>query len=167
MTSDEEQKRERMRKYWVTSDEWQKEKKDKRGEGNEWQGLSDEWPKKKAEEKCGKSEWRVTSDEWVKEAWKGTRSDTQQDSRGRLGRSSNVRTARNSKMWRTDRHIDLPTNTARCRVACPRLKSSSLFVKQIQTFLSRRFFFNSYRGNTILRRGGSKSLSHPPTGRLI
>ena len=37
-----------------------------------------------------------------------TRPDTRQDSRGRLGRGSNAKTARNSEMWwtdgRTDRH---------------------------------------------------------------
>ena len=55
-----------------------------------------------------------------------TRPNTRQSSRGWLGRSSNAKTAQNSKMWRTDgrtdRHTDLPTDTARCRVACPRLK---------------------------------------------
>ena len=55
-----------------------------------------------------------------------TRPDTRQDSRGGLGRSSNEKTARNSKMWRidgpTDGPTDLPTDTARRRVACPRLK---------------------------------------------
>ena len=53
---------------------------------------------------------------------KKTRPDTRQSSRGRLGRSSNAKTARNSKMLRTDRPTDLPTDMARCRVACPRLK---------------------------------------------
>ena len=50
---------------------------------------------------------------------KKTRPDTRQSSRGWLGRSSNAKTAQNSKMWRTDR----PTDMARCRVACPRLKT--------------------------------------------
>ena len=40
---------------------------------------------------------------------KGTRPDTWQSSRGRLGRSSNAKTARNSKMWRTDRRTDRRT----------------------------------------------------------
>ena len=30
-------------------------------------------------------------------------------------------------MWRTDRLTDLPTDTARCRVACPRLEMHNLF----------------------------------------
>ena len=30
-----------------------------------------------------------------------------------------------SKMWRTDRHINRPTDTARCRAACPRLKTTA------------------------------------------
>ena len=38
-----------------------------------------------------------------------TRPDTRQSSRGRLGRSSNAKTARNSKMWRKDGWTDLPT----------------------------------------------------------
>ena len=59
-----------------------------------------------------------------------TRPDTRQTSRGRLGRSSSAKTTRNSKLWRmdgrtdgrTDGRMDLPTDMARCRVACPRLK---------------------------------------------
>ena len=39
-----------------------------------------------------------------------TRPDTRQSSRGRLGRSSNTNTARNSKMWWTDGRTDLPTD---------------------------------------------------------
>ena len=35
-----------------------------------------------------------------------TRPDTRQSSRGRLGRSSNAKTNRNSEMWRTDRRTD-------------------------------------------------------------
>ena len=47
-----------------------------------------------------------------------TRPDTQQDSRRRLGRGRNAKTARNSEIFVTD----IPTDMARCRVACPRLK---------------------------------------------
>ena len=39
-----------------------------------------------------------------------TRPDTRQSSRGRLGRSSNAKTARNSKTWQTDGRTDLPTD---------------------------------------------------------
>ena len=39
-----------------------------------------------------------------------TRPDTRQSSRGRLGRSSNAKIARNSKMWPTDRLKDGPTD---------------------------------------------------------
>ena len=49
--------------------------------------------------------------------------DTRQDSRGRLGRSSNAKPARNSKMLRRDGRTDPTTDTVRCRVACPRLKT--------------------------------------------
>ena len=52
--------------------------------------------------------------------WK-TRPDTRQSSRGRLGRSSNAKTARNFRNISL-RPTDVPTNTVRCRVACPRLK---------------------------------------------
>ena len=56
-----------------------------------------------------------------------TRPDTQQDSRGRLGRSSNAKTACHSEMWRTggwtDRPTDQTTDMARCSVACPRLRN--------------------------------------------
>ena len=38
-----------------------------------------------------------------------TRPDTRQSSRGRLGRSSNAKTDRNSKMWPTDGRTDRPT----------------------------------------------------------
>ena len=51
-----------------------------------------------------------------------TRPDTRQYSRGRLGRGCNAKTARNSKIFRTDLPTYRPTNMARCRVACPRLK---------------------------------------------
>ena len=51
-----------------------------------------------------------------------TRPDTRQDSRGRLGNGRDAKIARNSKIFVTYRHTDLPTDTARCRVACPRLK---------------------------------------------
>ena len=47
-----------------------------------------------------------------------TRPDTRQDSRGRLGRGRNAKTARNSEIFVTY----FRTDTARCRVACPRLK---------------------------------------------
>ena len=47
---------------------------------------------------------------------KKTRPDTRQDSRGRLGRGSNAKIARNSVMWQTDRQGKVS--------ACPRLKSS-------------------------------------------
>ena len=51
-----------------------------------------------------------------------TRPDTRQSSRGRLGRSSNAKTARNSK-------CDRPTSdTASSRVACPRLKMKLLLL---------------------------------------
>ena len=43
-------------------------------------------------------------------------------SRGRLGRSCNATTARNLEMWPTDGRTDGPTDTVRCRVACPWLK---------------------------------------------
>ena len=61
-----------------------------------------------------------------------TRPDTRQSSRGRLGRSSNAKTALNSKKVTlptdlpTYRPTDLPTDTAMCRVACPRLKKHVL-----------------------------------------
>ena len=59
-----------------------------------------------------------------------TRPDTRQSSRRPLGRSNNAKTTRNSKIWRMDRPMDgrthwsanLPTDKARCRVACPQLK---------------------------------------------
>ena len=51
-----------------------------------------------------------------------TRPDTRQSSCGRLSRSSNAKTARNSKMWPTDRPTDLLTDTAGWRVACPQRK---------------------------------------------
>ena len=51
-----------------------------------------------------------------------TRPNTQQSSHGWFGRSGNVKTARNSEKFVTY----LPTDTARCRVACPRLKISRL-----------------------------------------
>ena len=54
-----------------------------------------------------------------------TRPETQQYSLGWLGRSSNSKTTWNSKMWRTDLPTNLPTNPARCRVACPWLKTVS------------------------------------------
>ena len=50
-----------------------------------------------------------------------TRPDTRHQRRGRLGRGSNAKTARNSEMLRTDGRTDGRTNTARCRVACSRL----------------------------------------------
>ena len=62
-----------------------------------------------------------------------TRPDTRQDSRGRLGRGRNEKTARNSKIFWTYRRTDLPTDTARCRVACPRLKT----IKGCTSFLCR------------------------------
>ena len=67
---------------------------------------------------------------------KKTRPDTRQFRRGRFGRSSNVKTARNSKMLRTDG----PTDTARCRVACPRLKTSrrSRLIKLLSSGSARR-----------------------------
>ena len=51
-----------------------------------------------------------------------TRPNTRQSSHGWFGRSGNVKTARNSEKFVTY----LPTDTARCRVACPRLKISRL-----------------------------------------
>ena len=59
-----------------------------------------------------------------------TRPDTRQSSRRPLGRSNNAKTTWNSKIWRMDRPTDgrtdwsanLPTDKARCRVACPQLK---------------------------------------------
>ena len=50
-----------------------------------------------------------------------TRPDKQQDSRGRLGRGGDAKTARNLKTYRTDRRTNGPTDTAKCSVACPRL----------------------------------------------
>ena len=58
------------------------------------------------------------------------RPDTRQSSHGRLGRSSNAKISLNSKMLWTDRWTYIPTegptdgltNTAKCRVACPRVK---------------------------------------------
>ena len=52
-----------------------------------------------------------------------TRPDTRQSSRGRLGRSGNAKTARRSTKFVTYRPTNRPTNTTRCRVACPRLKA--------------------------------------------
>ena len=52
----------------------------------------------------------------------GTTPDTRQGSRGWLGRGSNATIARNSGMWRTNRPTYLPTDRARCRVTCQRLK---------------------------------------------
>ena len=46
-----------------------------------------------------------------------TRPDTRQSSCGRFGRSSHAKTARNQKMLPTDG----ATETARCRITCPRL----------------------------------------------
>ena len=53
------------------------------------------------------------------------RPDTRQSSRGWLGRSSNSKTAWNSKMWRTNGPTDGPTDglTRQGVVACPRLKN--------------------------------------------
>ena len=55
-----------------------------------------------------------------------TRLDTRQDSGGLLGRSNNARTAGNLEISKTngwmDGWMDGQTYTARCRVACPRLK---------------------------------------------
>ena len=56
-----------------------------------------------------------------------TRPNTRQSSRGRLGRSSNAKIARNSEMLPTYRRTDGPTDTARCRVACPRLKKRKVY----------------------------------------
>ena len=50
---------------------------------------------------------------------------SRQSSHGRTGSSSNAKTTRNSEMLRdgrTDGQMDGRTDTARCRVACPRLK---------------------------------------------
>ena len=58
-----------------------------------------------------------------------TRPDKRQSSSGLLGRSSNAKTDSNSKRLRTDEPTVGPTDTARCRVACPRLKRMSEFVK--------------------------------------
>ena len=55
---------------------------------------------------------------WTPVGRNGARPDTRQDSRGRLGRGRYAIIARNSTKFVTD----LPTDTARCRVACPRLK---------------------------------------------
>ena len=64
-----------------------------------------------------------------KEQLKETRPDTWQSSHGWMGRSSYAKTARNSKRlcdrW-TNGLTDQPTDTARCRVACPRLKTKWL-----------------------------------------
>ena len=49
---------------------------------------------------------------------KGTRQDTRQSNRGRLGRSSNAKLAIQKRYG----GIDGRTDRARCRVACPRLK---------------------------------------------
>ena len=59
---------------------------------------------------------------WISLRCNLTRLDTQQSSRGWLGSGSNAKTAQNSKIWWTDRRTDLLVYTARCRVACPRLK---------------------------------------------
>ena len=57
-----------------------------------------------------------------------TRPDTRQDSRRQLGRGRYAVIARNSTKFVTDRQTngptDRPTDTARCRVACPRLKTA-------------------------------------------
>ena len=45
--------------------------------------------------------------------WKKRRPDTRQSSRGRLDRSPNAKAAQNSKMWRTDRPMDVPTRCSR------------------------------------------------------
>ena len=66
-----------------------------------------------------------------------TRLDTGQSSRGWLGRSSNAKTAWNSKMLPTN----LPTNTAGCRVACPRLKTDWHQMKVFsKSFLTTQIF---------------------------
>ena len=58
-----------------------------------------------------------------------TRPDTRQSSRGWLGRSNNAKNARNLKMLPTD----LPTDTERCRVACPRLKTKKEIIAEKKT----------------------------------
>ena len=55
-----------------------------------------------------------------------TRPDSLQDSRGQLGRGHNATEFNKIRNGPTDR----PTNTARCRVACPRHKSSKKPKKQ-------------------------------------
>ena len=56
-----------------------------------------------------------------------TRPATRQNIRGRMGRGSNTKTASNQKIFQTDGRTNGPTDTARCRVACPRLKRILFF----------------------------------------
>ena len=67
-----------------------------------------------------------------------TRPDTLHQRRGQLGRGSIAKTARNSEMLLTDEPADGPSDTARCRVACPRLKILRIY---IYTFVHFFFFF--------------------------
>ena len=82
--------------------------------------------------------WNYTNSSWWAEClvdllWmtsKGlkakARPGTRQSSRGWLGRSSLAKTSWNSKTLRTERPTFRPTNTAKCRLACSRLKEKKL-----------------------------------------
>ena len=133
------------RRYKLTND-WQKT--DKWQLTNQWQKINPRWLRKQMTtnvmdcdelaESRGVGEGTATTafcrdtkivgttiwKAW--QEWRKIRPDTRQSSDGQLGRSSYAKNARNSKMWWTDGRTDgptyLPTNTARCRVACPRLK---------------------------------------------
>ena len=68
-----------------------------------------------------------------------TRPDTRQSSRGRLDRSGNAKNNsefKNVTDGRTDRPTYRPTDTARCRVACPRLKTVKSWSHSLTYILS-------------------------------
>ena len=83
---------------------------------------------------------------------RSTRPDTRQDSRGRLGRGRYTKTARNKKKLG---RMDGRTNTARCRVASPRLKTKPDTISGLTHIQWRRFnttrsdarFYSSRLGN--------------------
>ena len=82
-------------------------------------GLAEDWVSSMTAEI-----WSQQS--FVRAGYSKTRPDTRQDSRRKMGRSSKQKPPEIWKMWRTDRPTDLPTDMARCRVACPQLKTKDV-----------------------------------------
>ena len=74
---------------------------------------------------------------------------TRQDGRGQLGRDSNAKTARNSKIFQMDGQTNKPTYTARFKVACPKLKNVS---NQIEFFGTPVLFVHWLKINEKLAR---------------